>query len=86
MEEEIAILHSALMPVLSNASVGKFDSEIVIDSKNSQRVNEILMGVEVLLEVILQKNEELERLLAERPPLPEPAPNLLDEILHRSAN
>ena len=82
MEDEMTILHNALMPVLSDASVGVFDSEIVIDSKNPQRVNEILMGVEVLLEVIRQKNGELERLLGDRRPA-EPAANLLDEILHR---
>jgi hypothetical protein len=50
--DDITILYDALMPALSQASIGNFESDIEIDPANSERVNELLMGVEVLLEVI----------------------------------
>jgi hypothetical protein len=54
-KDELALLHRALMPVLSKAAIGDFSSEVEIDPANSREVNEILMGVEVLLEVIREK-------------------------------
>lgn len=85
-DDEITVLYKALVPVLSRASVGIFDTELAIDPSNSQRVNEIMMGVEVLLEVIRQKNGELERLLGDRAVQEVPETSLLDEILHRPPN
>ncbi|HEY2004067.1 MAG TPA: hypothetical protein VGH44_03035 [Candidatus Saccharimonadia bacterium] len=82
-KDEITQLHNALMPVLAQASIGAFDNEIAIDPRNSRRVNELLMGVEVLLEVIRQKDSELMKLRAEQPAAVQhtATTSLLDEIL-----
>jgi hypothetical protein len=79
-KDELATLHRALMPVLSRAAIGDFSSEIDIDPAHSREVNEILMGVEVLLEVIREKIAALE---AATTPEPDGAA-LLDEVLTES--
>jgi hypothetical protein len=78
---ELAALHRALMPVLSKAAVGDFSSEIEIDAANSREVNEILMGVEVLLEVIREKIGAWEETSATAPA----KTGLLDEVLGKPA-
>jgi len=57
-QTELEQLHELLMPVLARAAVGEFDSELAIDANRSRRFNEIVMGVEVLLEVIREKMAE----------------------------
>jgi hypothetical protein len=78
-KDELATLHRVLMPVLSKAAVGDFSSELDIDPANSREVNEILMGVEVLLEVIREKIADLET--ATEPAAPPAKAQLLDEVL-----
>ena len=82
--DEITKLHHLLMPALSKAAIGNFDSEIEIDHNNSQPMNELLMGVEVLLDVIREQNEELERLRAAKAPLVQPRTMLIDEVLRQN--
>jgi len=47
------------MTRICSTSIGSFEAEIEIDLQNSQRVNELLMGVEVLLEVIRLRATEI---------------------------
>jgi hypothetical protein len=79
---DLIILRQRLLPVMERASIGYFDSDIEISSANSPEVNELLMGVQVLLEVIREKSAEVERLSSElresRTPM-----GLIDELIDR---
>jgi hypothetical protein len=81
--DELAQLYDTLVPVLSRAAVGHFDRDIVIDPRNPERVNELLMGVQVLLEVIREKSDELDLLKAKHGRAQPASFNLLDEVLKR---
>ena len=79
-QTELVILRERLLPVLEQAAIGYFDHDIEISGENSPRVNELLMGVQVLLEVVRDKSLEVERLTSElresRTPI-----NLIDELM-----
>lgn len=83
-KDELTTLHRTLVPVLSKAAIGDFSSEIEIDPANSPETNEILMGVEVLLEVIREKIAALEAAAA--PTAPHQRATLLDEVLRAPAD
>ncbi|HSX00689.1 MAG TPA: hypothetical protein VLF67_00465 [Candidatus Saccharimonas sp.] len=78
------ILHDTLMPVLSRAAVGDFNSDVPLAKANSVRVNEILAGVHVLLEVIGQKIAELEGANARMSDARDRSLALVDELLRQS--
>ena len=85
-ETDFEQLYELLTPALARAAIGDFDAELVVDRKNSLRVNEMIAGVSVLLEVI--RNQQLE--LAEaKAKLPKKAGvtvvPLLDEVLNEPA-
>jgi hypothetical protein len=82
--DELKVLYDTLVPVLSKASIGDFDSEIVIDPANSIRVNELLVGVQVLLEVIREKIDELESGNAKLAEAHDRSMSALDEVLRKS--
>ncbi|HEX3082360.1 MAG TPA: hypothetical protein VHQ86_03830 [Candidatus Saccharimonadia bacterium] len=82
--EEMKILYDTLMPILSRAAIGEFDGEIPLDPANSQRVNELLAGVYVLLEVIQQKIGELEASNARLSDATDRSLALVDEMLLKS--
>ncbi len=82
---EITLLYNALMPALAKASIGDFSGEIEADSANSRRANEILMGVEMLLEVIREKASELEAAKAKPAKPTGHGIGLLDEVLGKTA-
>ena len=82
--DEIATLYKLLLPVLSRAAIGDFSTEIEGDITYSPRVNEILVGVEVLLEVIREKISELETANAELTDSRDRSVTLLDEVLRKS--
>ncbi|MDB5179328.1 MAG: hypothetical protein JWN01_1271 [Patescibacteria group bacterium] len=83
-KDELTLVHDALIPVLARAAIGSFDSDVEINPVHSERVNELLMGVQVLLEVIRETTAELasanSRLRGSR----DRSVNLLDEVLKRS--
>jgi hypothetical protein len=58
-EREFETLYELVMPALARAAIGDFDAEIEVDRENPMRVNEVLMGVSVLLEVIRDLKREL---------------------------
>ena len=82
--DEFRIVHDALMPVLTQAAIGQFDKDIEIDRENTERVNEVLAGVQVLVEVVREKLDELERANAKLKEARDRSVNLLDEILRQS--
>ena len=82
--DELSALHDELLPVLSRAAVGDFDSDIKIDSTNSVRVNELLMGVQVLLDVINDKIEELENANTRLADSRDRSVLILDDVLRKS--
>jgi hypothetical protein len=83
-KNEFDQLYEAAMPALSRAAVGDFGAEIELDRENSAKLNELLAGVSVLLDVIREQARELEEAKvklqggAETSRLP-----LLDEVLGR---
>jgi hypothetical protein len=73
-DRDLQTLYTALAPVLARASVGDYDSEIEIDPANDRRVNELLVGVQVLLDVIAEQQATLSQQSAHRA-------TLIDEVL-----
>lgn len=57
-------LYEAVIPALSRAAVGDFGAEIEIDHENSAKLNELLAGVSVLLDVIREQARELDEIKA----------------------
>lgn len=82
--DDFSIIHNALVPVLAQAAIGQFDQDVAIDRENPERVNEVLAGVQVLLEVVREKMEELERANARLKEARDRSVSLMDEILRQS--
>jgi hypothetical protein len=82
--DELRVLYESLMPALSKAAIGEFDSEIKVDPANSERVNELLVGVQVLLEVTRDKIAELEAINADLADSRDRSVMLLDDVLRKS--
>lgn len=78
-KDDFALVYDALMPVFSQAAIGNFDNDLELREDYPRRVKELLMGVNVLLDVIREKADE------EPAGTPAPAPRigLLDEVLKR---
>jgi len=64
-DRELEILRERLLPVLEQAAIGYFDRDVEISGDATPRVNELLAGVQVLLEVVREKSLEAERLASE---------------------
>ena len=79
-------LYGALTQALAKASVGDFSGEIEIDTANDPRVNELLVGVQVLLDVINEQADEIDELRAEVTRARTNNVTFLDEVLARSAD
>jgi len=82
--DEFSIIHNALVPILAQAAIGQFDQDVAIDRDNSARVNEVLAGVQVLLEVVREKMRELELANARLKEARDRSVHLMDEILRQS--
>jgi hypothetical protein len=54
-----------LMPVLVQASIGNFECDIKIDPSHPMEVNELLAGVQVMVEVVRERELENARLKQE---------------------
>lgn len=80
--DELMLVYNALMPALSKAAIGDFSGDIEIDPANPRRVNELLMGVEVLLEVIREKEKWQPPDVVKAQPQSGPI-TLLDEVLKK---
>lgn len=82
--DNLDVLYAAIMPALASAAIGDFQSDLDISPENDQRVNEILMGVQVLLDVINEKVSELEHLNSNLASERDRSVTLLDEVLRKS--
>jgi hypothetical protein len=56
---EFERLQKLLLPVLAEASIGNFKTDLVAQPQESREFNELLMGVQALLEVIRQQQARL---------------------------
>ena len=83
-DDNLNALYAAITPALALAAIGDFTSELEISPDNDQRVNEILMGVQVLLDVINEKVSELEHLNSTLVTERDRSVTLLDEVLRKS--
>lgn len=52
-------LRAVLLPILANAAVGRFDQDVPLSEAYTSDVNELLVGVQLLLEVIREQQAEL---------------------------
>ena len=82
--DELEIVRQAIMPALSSAAVGEFKLDIELSDKHSRRVNETLMGVQVLLEVIREKMLQLEEANAKLEEAHDRSVAALDEVLEKT--
>jgi hypothetical protein len=62
---ELEAVLRALMPVLEQAAIGNFERDITLDPQLSMDANELLAGVQVLLEVVRERGVENARLRQE---------------------
>jgi hypothetical protein len=81
---ELDRLYDVLMPALSEAAVGNFDTQVELERDLSGRSNEIIMGVSVLLEVIQEKIDELEAANAKLRAAHARSLDLVDDVLKKS--
>jgi hypothetical protein len=82
--DELNILYDSLLPVLARAAIGDYSSAIELDRSYSPRVNELLTGVQVLLEAIREKIDELEAANADLVDSRDRSLSLVDEMLRKS--
>jgi hypothetical protein len=83
-DDKLDILYRAITPALVRASIGHFDSDIEIKADNDPRVNELLVGVQVLLDAINEKVHELEEANAKLAESRDRSVTLLDDVLKKS--
>jgi hypothetical protein len=76
-EEQYAHLREVVLPVLAQAAIGRFDVDVPLKTQQSPELMELLSGVQMLLEVIRQQQQEL---IETRQRMTD----ILDEVLERS--
>jgi hypothetical protein len=77
-------LQAILLPVLAEASVGVFDRDIPLDPAKERDFNELLAGVQGLLEVIRQQQLEIAAAKNEAQDARRRATEILDDVLKRT--
>jgi hypothetical protein len=82
--DELNILYDNLLPVLARAAIGDYSSVVELNRSYTPRVNELLTGVQVLLETIREKIEELEAANADLVESRDRSLSLVDEMLRKS--
>lgn len=65
-----------VLPLLANAAVGQFDRDVPEIGRQPRELNELLMGIQVLLETIREQRRELEETR-------ERTSDILTEVLER---
>jgi hypothetical protein len=81
---DLEILYNELIPALSKAAVGEFDSTIKLDPTVSPQAAEIMTGVQVLLSVIQDKIAELKAANAELEEARDRSVTILADVLDKS--
>lgn len=59
--EQFERLRDIILPVLAEAAIGHFDHDVPLSPEGSHEFNKMLMGVQIMLEVIRQQQRELEQ-------------------------
>jgi hypothetical protein len=85
-QDNLKLLYAELMPALAKAAVGDFRSDLKLGDSSDPKVNEILVGVQVLLDVINEKQSDLEAAKAQAAAPREPRLTLFDEVLKQPAD
>jgi hypothetical protein len=84
-EPQFDRLREILLPVLAEAAIGHFDKDVPYEKSGGRELNEVLMGVQMLLEVIRQQqrtmHETEEQLLDVRDRTTEILARVLDRSL-----
>jgi hypothetical protein len=81
---DLETLYNELIPALSKAAVGEFDSAIKLDPTVSPQAAEIMTGVQVLLSVIQDKIAELKAANAELEEARDRSVTILADVLDKS--
>jgi hypothetical protein len=81
---ELEALHNLLVPVLARATLGDFSSRVELSANQPEAANDLIMGVNVLLEVIQEKIEELELANAALEEAHGRSLTVLDDVLRKS--
>lgn len=83
---EFKLVQDALLDALAKSSIGDFSHDIAIDPKLPEEVKELLVGVQVLLDVIREKIQQLEAANAKLEEAQRRSVNILDEVLRKSVD
>jgi hypothetical protein len=57
--EEFEQLREILLPILADAAVGRFEQSVPVPVDGSHYINELLVGIQILLDVIREQQVEL---------------------------
>ena len=79
-------LRDILLPILAQASVGRFDLDVPINISDDRNFNEILAGVQMLLEVIRQQQQEIVVAKNDAKTARRQATDMLSDVLNRSVS
>jgi hypothetical protein len=82
--DNLSQLYDALLPALTKAAVGDYSGEVDVSVSSNRRVAELLVGVQVLLDVINEKTTALERAKAGISETRDHSATLLEEVLKNS--
>ncbi len=81
-KDNLEYICDTLAPVMAAASIGEFTTQFELKRHDDPRVSELLMGYQVLLDVIRQQAAEIDKLKSERPgAAPRTTLGLLDDLL-----
>jgi hypothetical protein len=61
-EDRFEQLRKVLLPILAEAAIGRFDQDVPLQKAEQRELNEILMGVQVLIEVVRQQQGDIAEL------------------------
>lgn len=83
-DEQFERLRDILLPILADAAVGRFDQDVPMPVDGSHHFNQMLMGVQILLEVIRELQLELEASQVELADVQGRTTEILARILDRT--
>ncbi|HSX02658.1 MAG TPA: hypothetical protein VLI05_05100 [Candidatus Saccharimonadia bacterium] len=83
-DEQFEHLRAILLPILTDAAIGRFNANIPYQDKSSREFNEVLMGVQGLIDVIRQQQQIIEQAEADLADVQERTTEILARVLDRS--
>ena len=82
--DEIRRLYHQLLPVLSAGAIGDFSGQLELAPAESREYSEIVMGVQVLLDVIREQGEALAAAQLKHQEAQQRTAQILDDVLKNS--